>query len=426
MRCSLRIVATIGYLMLLTGSGLPAVRAETALPLCQPFDQSGDLVISSAFRDDHALLIIRFIAEHRRLLRSWDAGLTWVELPPYEPRWIYPSLNYSTDHTLYVLGIDPASGADVYWRSTDAGDTWAIQIRNLPPGYAHLEIAPLTSDIVYAWRGGGGGLSTPEDGFFRSADAGATWTQLYAGWVHSAAISPAFASDQTILISPGDYKVSFGIWKSADGGQTWTPHNEGLAGHNPGAGIGWIEFAPGFVSNRTVFLNFGGVLFKSTDAGDTWQDITWRANLPFYIWEQVVSPRYVFDQTLWIWVWQSGAASCLAQDTCRPAGSYISRDGGATWEPLPTPEKLAVQGAGEYCGPNGDCGVLLFGRYSAPDGHTRLYKSYDYGATWQCLEDPTPPGQPPPVEIPEPATGLLLAAGLAALAGFARQRQQRR
>lgn len=429
MRFVPKMAAVIGCLLLLAGSSRPAAKAELELPPCQPFDQSGRLLVSPAFRDDHTLFVIRYISERNRLLRSFDAGLSWAELPlqlsSRGAPFVYTSLNYLTDRTLYVLGVDPATDALVIWHSTDAGDTWTIQIRNLPPGHAHLEIEPLTTDIVYAWRGGGGGLSTPEDGFFRTIDAGVVWTQLYAGWVYRAAISPDFANDQTILISPGDYKASFGIKKSTDDGLTWAPRNQGLAYYNPGKQITWIQFAPGFATNRTVFLNLGGVLFKSTDAGDTWQDITWRANLPFYIWEQVVSPRYTFDQTLWIWVWQSGAASCLAQDTCRPAGSYISRDGGVTWEPLPTPEKLAVQGAGEYCAPDGGCGVLLVGRYYAPDGHTRLYKSYDYGQTWQCLEDPTPPVPPVPVEILEPATWMLLGSGVAALAGYARRRRPR-
>ena len=58
---SFKIAAVIGCLLLLAGSGLPAARAEPELPPCQPFDQSGDLLVSPAFRDDHTLFITKSI-----------------------------------------------------------------------------------------------------------------------------------------------------------------------------------------------------------------------------------------------------------------------------------------------------------------------------------------------------------------------------
>lgn len=413
-----------GLLWLVTG--LTTATAEPSLPLCQSFDEYRKLLVSPDFGNDRTLFSTAIFNLNKpeitrwALLRSVDAGLTWTELSlKLSSRGVpfaYTSQNYLTDHTLYVLGYGSATGAQVVWRSTDVGDTWAIHVRNLPPGDAFLQLTPLDADTLFAWRGGGGGLSTPEDGLFRTTDAGVTWTQLYSGWVYYAAVSPQFANDRTLLISPGDYKASYGVKKSTDEGQTWTPHNEGLVYHNPGKQITWIQFAPGFEANQTVFLNLGGVLFKSTDAGDTWQDITWGVGLPFEVREQVISPRYDADQTLWIWVWGS------SKD-----GTYISRDGGVSWVLLPAPKTLAVQGAAEYYGPSGRFGVMLIARHiSLSDPHPRLYKSYDYGQTWQCLEDPTPPVHPAPVEIPEPATWVLLGSAMAALAGYARRRKPRR
>ncbi len=57
-----------------------------------------------------------------------------------------------------------------------------------------------------------------------------------------------------------------------------------------------------------------------------------------------------------------------------------------------------------------NCTPTIVGRYH---NNSMLYKSYNYGQTWHCLETPVNPAPlAPPAEIPEPGTFLLLASGL--------------
>ncbi len=119
------------------------------------------------------------------------------------------------------------------------------------------------------------------------------------------------------------------------------------------------------------------------DGGDHWTQVS-----PLPVWQPpyasveqfVVSPRYGQDQTLWL--------------RGHNEGSLVSRDGGANWQPLPDP--VAPLAAAERCFWGNQCVVQLFGSVYIPDIRSdRVYTSLDYGRTWQCLETPVTPPQPP-------------------------------
>ena len=84
-----------------------------------------------------------------------------------------------------------------------------------------------------------------------------------SGRVLVLAVSPAFASDQTVFAGT----EHAGVLKSTDGGRTWKQVNQGIYDGNVPA----IAVSPGFGADRTVFAGTRTQgLFLSTDGGETW------------------------------------------------------------------------------------------------------------------------------------------------------------
>ena len=239
-----------------------------------------------------------------------------------------------------------ATGGGI-WKTTDGGREW----ENISDGYFGGSIGAITvaqSDPNVIYVGGGektvrGNVSSGY-GVWKSVDAGKTWTE--SGLKNSRHIP-------RIAVHPTDYNTVYagvlgniykptndrGLYKSTDGGNTWNK----ILFANDMAGVVDLKIDPSnpriiYASTwrvqRTPYsLSSGGdgsALWKSTDEGKTWKEISTNKGFPDGILGIIgvtVSP--VNNQRVWAMV-----------ENKDKGGLYRSDDGGETWTQVNSERKL--------------------------------------------------------------------------------------
>ncbi|MEO8026977.1 MAG: glycosyl hydrolase [Bryobacteraceae bacterium] len=276
------------------------------------------------------------------------------------------------------------------WKTTDGGVTWKPvtdgQIASSSVGA--VAVAPSNPDIVYIGMGEVElrGNIMQGDGVYKSTDAGKTWK--HAGLGDSQTIS-------RIRVHPTNpdivYAASFGhpygpneergVFRSKDGGKSWTrvlfrSDRVGAVDlcmdpNNPN-----VLFASLWDAYRTPWsLSSGGPgsgLFKSTDGGDTWKEITRNPGLP----QGVIGK---------IGVAVSGGDSkrVYAIVEAEDGGVYQSEDAGATWTRVSEDRRVrqrAFYYSRIYADPKEKDTIYIL--------NTSFFKSVDGGKKYKVIRTP--------------------------------------
>ncbi|WP_250433740.1 VPS10 domain-containing protein [Hanstruepera flava] len=239
-----------------------------------------------------------------------------------------------------------ATGGGI-WKTTDGGRTW----ENISDGFFGGSIGAISvskSDPNVLYAGGGektvrGNVSSGY-GIWKSVDAGKTWEQ--SGLEKSRHI-PRIAIDQTnhnvvyAGVLGNIYKPTQerGVYKSEDGGKTWRKtlfvnEHAGVVDLLVDPTNPRILYASTWRVQRTPYsLSSGGegsALWKSTDKGETWKEISANKGFPtdtLGIIGVTVSP--VNNQRVWAMV-----------ENKDKGGLYRSDDGGETWNQVNSERKL--------------------------------------------------------------------------------------
>ena len=225
--------------------------------------------------------------------RTQDAGQTWdnisdkyfggsigaVAVAESDPNVIYVGEGEQT------LRNNVASGAGL-WKTTDAGATWKSIGLQDSRHIARIRVHPKNADILYV--AALGNLWKPNEmrGVFRSLDGGQTWKKiLYINDKAGAADlildpnNPRIIYASTWNMTRNGYRMDSGgpdskLWKSTDGGDTWENLSDKPGMPSGINGIIGVTVSPQN-SNRiwAIIENKEGGVYRSEDGGKTWARI---------------------------------------------------------------------------------------------------------------------------------------------------------
>jgi photosystem II stability/assembly factor-like uncharacterized protein len=236
--------------------------------------------------------------------RTTDAGNSWENISDgfFGGSIGAVAVSEWDNNVIYVGGGEKTVRGNVsygygMWKSVDAGKTWSTiglkESRHIP----RIRIHPKNPDVVYAAVLGDLFKSSEERGVYKSVDGGKTWKRVLFANADAGAVdlildpnNPRILYASTWRIRRTPYSLESGgdgsaLWKSTDAGETWQniTANEGLPKGT--WGIVGVTVSP-VNSNRVyaIIENQNGGVYRSDDAGKTWRKMNEDRNLRQRAW----------------------------------------------------------------------------------------------------------------------------------------------
>ncbi|MCB9509700.1 MAG: glycoside hydrolase [Deferribacteres bacterium] len=332
-----------------------------------------------------ALLFVSTPGLAQSLAPELYQSLRYRLIGPFRASRTVGAVGIPTQPNVFFVGVNNGG----VWKTDDYGRTWRPIFDDAPTGsVGDIAVSPSHPNVLYV--GSGEGLHRPDlavgDGIFKSSDGGETWTHVGLADVQQVGRLIVHPDNPDIVFVAGlghpyGPNEQRGVFRSTDGGKSW----QKVLYIDQNTGAIQVEFDP---SNPDILFadmwehregpwengNFSGKntgLYKSTDGGDTWRQLT--KGLPTI--EQGLG-------RIGIGISHSNPKRLYATvDARQQGGIYRSDDGGESWSLIHTDRRLWGRG--------GDFAEIRV-HPKNPDvvfvGNVAAYRSDDGGKTWTSFK----------------------------------------
>ena len=319
----------------------------------------------------------------QQLDKTFGTAMHWRSIGPFRGGRTRAISGVPSQPNVYYM----AQNNGGVWKTTDSGRVWVPIFDDQPTGsIGALAVSVSDPNVIYV--GSGESLHRPDlsigDGMYKSTDAGKTWAHLEqlrdAQQISEIAIDPSDPNKLLVAVGGHPYgpNPERGVYRSTDGGKTF----EKVLGKDDNIGA-WdvildptnanVAYASLWESREFPWENghadgTSGGIYKSTDGGKTWTQLT--KGLPPMTQASLAvapsNPKRLF------------AAVRTPEDT----KFYRSDDAGETWTYVETDTRPTLRIA------SGDLGDIQFDPKNADIIYVAsivTWRSTDAGKTWKAF-----------------------------------------
>ena len=250
-----------------------------------------------------------------------------------------------------IIYVAPAGGG--VWKTTDGGANWTpLTDTQSTLSMGAIAVAPSNPSVIYA--GTGEANNSADSNFGRgvlvSTNGGASWTLQTAGGafdrktISEIAVDPTNANIVYVAVAGGGVNGvggNNGVWRSADGGGTWTNTTAAITTAQPWSSVRIDPNTPAtlYAAVGNIFGNAANGVYKTTNSGGIWT-------------LQATAPNGATTGRIVVAVSQSNSQVVYmsAQNSGGSFGALLkierSDNGGTTWTDLTagTPNYMGGQG----------------------------------------------------------------------------------